>query len=147
LQTVHPAEQEVQRRQQHPQQALSPAERATFLSLTDDLGAVWSAPSTTARDRKELPRALLEEVIVTHDSDAHQMGLALRRNGGLLSDLPVALPRRAATVCTDEDTIALIRRLAVYYSDAIHRCSRFSSLNFSVIGNIFLKTAKTSLTS
>jgi DNA invertase Pin-like site-specific DNA recombinase len=119
LQSVHTAEQEVQRRQQHPQPALSPAERDALLSLADDLGAVWSAPSTTDRDRKELLRALLEEVIVTHDSEAHEVRLALRWNGGLISDIRVALPRRAATVRTDEDTIALIRRLAVYYPDAV----------------------------
>ncbi len=119
LQSVQSAEQEVQRRQQHPQQALSAAEREAILSLANDLQAVWSAPSTTDRDRKELLRALLEEVIVTHDSEAHRVHLTLRWHGGLISDIAVALPRRAATVRTDEDTIALIRRLAVHYPDAI----------------------------
>jgi len=119
LQSVHTAEQEVQRRQQHQQHALSPAEHDALLSLADDLEVVWSAPSTTDRDRKELLRALLEEVIVTHHSEAHQVRLTLRWNGGLISDIAVALPRRAATVRTDEDTVALIRRLAVYYPDAV----------------------------
>jgi hypothetical protein len=119
LQRVHSAEQEVQRRQQHPLQALSAAEREDILSLAEDLEAVWSAPSTSDRDRKELLRALLEEVIVTHESEAHQVHLTLRWNGGLISDIDVALPRRAATVCTQEETIALIRRLAVHYPDAI----------------------------
>jgi hypothetical protein len=32
-------------------------------------------------------------------------------------------------------------------STVFHRCSRFSSINFRGIGNSFLKTAKTSLTS
>ncbi|TVQ84104.1 MAG: DNA-binding protein, partial [Chromatiaceae bacterium] len=37
-----------------------------------------------------------------------------------ISDLTVALPRtRAATVRTDEDTVALIRRLAAFYPDAV----------------------------
>jgi DNA invertase Pin-like site-specific DNA recombinase len=119
LQNVQRAEQEVQRRQQHPQPALSAAEREAILSLADDLEAVWSAPSTSDRDRKELLRALLEEVIVTHERDAHQVHLTLRWNGGLISDIAVALPQRAATVRTEEDTIALIRRLAVHYPDAI----------------------------
>jgi DNA invertase Pin-like site-specific DNA recombinase len=119
LQSVHTAEQEVQRRQQHPQQVLSPAERDALLSLADDLETVWSAPSTTDRDRKELLRALLEEVIVTAHREAHQVHLTLRWTGGLISDIAVAMPQRAATVRTDEDTIALIRRLAVYYPDAV----------------------------
>ena len=119
LQNVQSTEQEVQRRQQQSQAALSAAEREAILSLADDLEAVWSAPSTTDRDRKELLRALLEEVIVRHDSEAHQVHLTLRWNGGLISDIAVALPQRTATVRTEEDTIALIRRLAVHYPDAI----------------------------
>lgn len=119
LQNVQHAEQEVQRRQQHPQQALSGAEREAILGLADDLEAVWSASSTSDRDRKELLRALLEEVIVTHEHEAHHVPLTLRWNGGLISDIAVALPQRAATLRTEEDTIALIRRLAVHYPDAI----------------------------
>ncbi len=119
LQTVQRAEQEVQRRQQHPQQALSAAEREAVLSLADDLQALWSAPSTSDRDRKELLRALLEEVMVAHAREAHQVHLTLRWTGGLISDIDLALPQRAATVRTDEDTVALIRRLAVHYPDAV----------------------------
>jgi DNA invertase Pin-like site-specific DNA recombinase len=53
LQAVHAAEQELQRRTHHQLPALTPAERDTILSLADDLAAVWSAPSTTDRDRKD----------------------------------------------------------------------------------------------
>ena len=38
--------------------------------------------------------------------------------GGALSELTVTLKRRPATVRTDEDTIDLVRRLAVHYPDA-----------------------------
>jgi predicted DNA-binding protein (UPF0251 family) len=117
---VQAAEQQLQRAEQQHPQALSAAEREALLDLAEDLEAVWSAPSTSDRDRKELLRALLEEVLVTHDKDAHAVHVTLRWNGGLISDLSIALPRtRAATVRTDEDTIALIRRLAVHYPDAI----------------------------
>ena len=120
LQDVQAAEQQLQRAERHQPEALSAAERDALLGLAEDLEAVWSAPSTSDRDRKELLRALLEEVLVTHEKDAHEVRLALRWNGGLISDLTVALPRtRQATVRTDEDTVTLIRRLAAYYPDAV----------------------------
>ena len=120
LQSLHAAEQDLQRRQQQHTHALTAAERDSILNLADDLQAVWSAPSTSDRDRKELLRALLEEVMVTRNSATHEVHLVLRWNGGLSSDLAIPLPpSRPATLRTDEDTIALIGRLAVHYPDAI----------------------------
>jgi predicted DNA-binding transcriptional regulator AlpA len=49
-------------------------------------------------------------------------GSALLANtkGGALSEIDLALPRkRQATVRTDEDTVALVRRLAVHYPDTV----------------------------
>ena len=46
--------------------------------------------------------------------------LTLRWRGGALTDIDLDLPRpNPAIVRTDEDTIALVRRLAAYYPDAI----------------------------
>jgi hypothetical protein len=42
----------------------------------------------------------------------------LRWKGGAISDLTVPLRRRQPAIRTDEDTIELIRRLAVHYPDA-----------------------------
>lgn len=45
--------------------------------------------------------------------------LRLRWRGGLITDCDVSLPRsRPATVRTDEDTIGLVRRLALHHDDA-----------------------------
>jgi DNA invertase Pin-like site-specific DNA recombinase len=120
LQAVHAAERELQRGENQRPHALTPAERDTILGLGDDLDAVRSAPSTTDRDRKELLRGLLEEVMVTRDPSAHEIRLTLRWHGGLISEVAIPLPRsRPATLRTDEDTVDLIRRLAVHYPDAI----------------------------
>ena len=120
LQAVQAAEQALAQRRPPPPLALSAAERDTLLGLADDLTTVWSAPSTTDRDRKELRRALLAEVLVTRHQAAPELCLTLRWNGGLITDLTVALPAtRPATRRTDEDTVALIRRLAMHYPDAI----------------------------
>ncbi len=46
--------------------------------------------------------------------------LTLRWKGGALDEINLTLPRsRPATIRTDEDTIALVRRLAVHYPDSV----------------------------
>lgn len=50
------------------------------------------------------------------DPDPHA-DLLLRWKGGMISELPVPLRRRQPTIRTEEDTIALLRRLAVHYPD------------------------------
>ena len=56
---------------------------------------------------------LLEEVIVRVERDKATAHLTLRWRGGALAEIDLALPRsRPATIRTDEDTIALVRRLA-----------------------------------
>ena len=80
---------------------------------------VWSAPTTTDRDRKELLGTLLTEVTISLDRAAGHADLVLRWKGGALTDLRVPLTTRtSARLRTDEDTIDLVRRLAVHYPDA-----------------------------
>ena len=115
------AEAELARRQAARPTALSGQERAAILALGDDLGAVWDAPTTTDKDRKQLLRTLPGEVNITlrrDDPDPHA-GLVLRWKGGAISELTVPLRRPQPKIRTDEDTIALIRRLAAHYPDPV----------------------------
>jgi DNA invertase Pin-like site-specific DNA recombinase len=121
LQQVADAEAELARRETARPKTLTPAERAAILALGEDLGQVWDAPTTADKDRKQLLRTLLEEVNITvrrHDPGPHAR-LILRWKGGAISELTVPLRRPQPKIRTDEDTIALIRRLAVHYPDAI----------------------------
>jgi DNA invertase Pin-like site-specific DNA recombinase/transposase-like protein len=114
------AEAEFARRQAARPKGLSGQERAAILALGDNLDAVWNAPTTTDKDRKQLLRTLLDEVNITlrrDDPDPHA-GLVLRWKGGAISELTVPLRRPQPKIRTAEDTIALIRRLAVHYPDA-----------------------------
>ena len=114
------AETELARRQQQRPRELGLNERNLVLALGEDLQRVWHAPTTTARDQKELLRTLLEEVIITAHRDNHCPHLALRWRGGMLTELDVERPRtRHAPIRTDENTVELVRRLAVHYSDAV----------------------------
>jgi DNA invertase Pin-like site-specific DNA recombinase/transposase-like protein len=114
------AEAEFARREAARPRTLTPQENQAILDLGDDLGAVWSAPSTTDKDRKQLLRTLLEEVNITvhrDQADPHA-DVVLRWKGGALSELAVPLRRPQPKIRTDEDTVELMRRLAVHYPDA-----------------------------
>jgi DNA invertase Pin-like site-specific DNA recombinase len=120
LQALANAEAELARREQRRPTVLTDAERATILALGADLDQVWQAATTTDKDRKQLLRTLLEEVHITvrrDDTDPHA-DLLLRFKGGALTKLTVSLRRPQPSIRTDEDTITLLRRLAVHYPDA-----------------------------
>ena len=115
------AEAELTRRQTARPQTLTAAERAAILALGDDLGAVWDAPTTTDKDRKQLLRTLLDEVSITicRDHDSGHAGLLLRWKGGAISELAIPVKRKPQRrLRTSEDTISLVRRLAIHYPDA-----------------------------
>ncbi|MGH2797024.1 MAG: recombinase family protein [Thermoleophilaceae bacterium] len=112
------AEAELALREQQRPKTLTADEREQLLQLGADLGRVWSAPTTTDRDRKQLLRTLIEEVVIDVVREERRATLTLRWRGGAITELIVPLPRHQPTIRTDEDTVALMRRLAVHYDDA-----------------------------
>src|SRR5580700_11327568 len=92
LRDLAAAEAELERREQQRPRTLSEEERKKILSLGADLHKVWAAPTTTDRDRKELLRTLLEEVIVTVDRPERRAHLTLRWRGGTLTEFDLSLP-------------------------------------------------------
>lgn len=120
LRELEQAQSELHRRKQHRPRELSAHERDAVLGLGENLQRVWRAPSTTARDQKELLRALLEEVIIADHRDEYRAHLTLRWRGGAFTELDVHRPRsRPAPIRTDEDSVDLVRRLALHYPDAM----------------------------
>ncbi|CAE6908493.1 hypothetical protein R69927_05843 [Paraburkholderia domus] len=119
LHDLEQAQQELARREQLRPRTLSAQERRSLLTLGKDLQRLWHAPTLSVRDRKQLLRTLLEEVTVTVHREQYLAHLKLRWRGGKLTECDVTLPRsRPATIRTDEDTLALVRRLAQHYPDA-----------------------------
>lgn len=97
---------------------LTPAERDALAAIARDLPRLWTAATTTARDRKELLRTLVGEVIVTVEEEPRRAQVEIVWEGGARSELQVPLIRRGPeTRRTDEETIQLIRRLAVHHPD------------------------------
>jgi DNA invertase Pin-like site-specific DNA recombinase len=117
LRELAQAEAELALRERQTPRTLTEAERQQLLALGADLGRVWSAPSTSDRDRKALLRALLEEVILDANREERRATITIRWRGGALTELAVALPRPQPAIHTDEDTIALLTRLAAHYDD------------------------------
>jgi DNA invertase Pin-like site-specific DNA recombinase len=119
LKALEAARIELAHRERDRPRILTPEERDRLLAVGADLTAVWQARTTTSRDRKELLRTLIDDITLTVDRDRKEARLVLRWKGGELSRLELALPRtRPAPVRTDEETVALVRRLAERHPDA-----------------------------
>ena len=120
MQDQRAAEAELARKEQEQRLRLTDVQQEQIRALGSDLKRVWEAATTTDRDRKELLRSLLEEVkinVLTEENKAHVM---LCWKTGAVSELDVVwrVPR-PATIRTDEETIELMRRLAVHHPDTV----------------------------
>jgi predicted DNA-binding transcriptional regulator AlpA len=111
---------ELRRREQQRPNTISPEQFKRIQMLGSDIGQVWAATTTTDRDRKELLRTLLEEVILNLKRAEGRTHLTLRWRGGAFTTLDVPAPRfKPMGPRTDEDTISLLRRLAILYPDEV----------------------------
>jgi excisionase family DNA binding protein len=120
LRELGQAEAELERRQRQKPRGLSDTERQGLLALGRDVRQAWSAPTTTDRDRKELLRTLLEDVTIVVERAEYRARLGVRWRSGEITRLEVALPRsNPPTRRTDDETIDIIRRLAVHHADGV----------------------------
>ncbi len=97
---------------------LTDRERQALTRVVRELPRVWGAKSTSDRDRKELLRTLIREIVITVHATERRADVEVWWEGGAKTELQVRLnsniiDRRR----TSEDTIELIRRLAVHYRD------------------------------
>ena len=120
LRDLASAEMELRRREQQRPSTLSPEQVKVMKSLGADIRLVWNASTTTDRDRKELLRTLLEEVVLNLKRAEGRAHLTLRWRGGSVTMLDVPVPRfKPMGPRTEEDTISLLRRLAAIYPDEV----------------------------
>ena len=97
---------------------LTEAELAWLSRAGADVRAVFNAPGTTFRERKQLLRAILAEVAVTVDTTARTAAVAIVWQGGARTELTMAMTKIGGHFqTTSEDTVALVRRMAVHYDD------------------------------
>jgi excisionase family DNA binding protein len=99
--------------------ALSEQERDALVALARELPRLWDAETTTDRDRKELLRTLIGEVIVTADHEKRRAGVEVQWEGGARTELsfPLKVPGKLEQDRLGEDTLELIRRVAEHHTD------------------------------
>ena len=120
LNQLNDAKRELDRRHQQRPKRLTSEQRSHIRSLSEDLSQVWHASTTTHRDKKELLQLLIEEVNIAVDRKKGTVRLILRWKTGVTSELNVDVrQKRIPPIRTEQDTIELVRRLAVHYPDAV----------------------------
>jgi DNA invertase Pin-like site-specific DNA recombinase len=116
---------EALRHEQHEQEAsarfrreqpaeLTSRERDTILRLAHDVPRLWAASETTAQERQEIVRALLERVTVEVIDDSEQVEVTLHWVGGVTSQhrvlRPVARDEQLSTYAALVARIDTLRR-------------------------------------
>jgi DNA invertase Pin-like site-specific DNA recombinase len=71
---------------------LSFNERKQILALSEDLPALWHAPTTTPEDRQAVARLLLEQVTITVEGNSDRIDVELRWAGGFVSRHALSRP-------------------------------------------------------
>ena len=97
---------------------LTDQEHEALVQLARELPRLWAAETTTDRDRKELLRTLIGEVIVTADHDTRRAAVEVQWQGGARTELsfPLKVPGRLEGRVAG-DTLELIRRLSEHHCD------------------------------
>ncbi len=96
-------------------QVLRGVEERDIERLSDDLPAVWAAGSTTAKDRKRLLRAAIDEVQILKEGRAAHLKIVWK--GGALVERDVALPKLPRKP-KPGDLVDVVRQLAEWHTDA-----------------------------
>ena len=99
-----------------PQSDLS---TASFATLADDLGTVWKAPTTDARLKKRIVRAVIKEVVADIDAEAGKVVLILHWMGGVHTELHLPRRRRGQRNSTSQDIIAAVQQLVLIANDEL----------------------------
>jgi predicted DNA-binding transcriptional regulator AlpA len=97
---------------------LTADELAWISSAGADVRAVFDAPTTTLRERKQLIRAVISEVGITVCAPQRIADLQIVWQGGATTHLSMPMNKAGGHLrATDEETLALVRRLAQHYHD------------------------------
>jgi excisionase family DNA binding protein len=98
--------------------ALTEQELAWIATAGADIRAIFEAPTTTVRERKQLVRAVIAEIGLTVHAQRRIAELRIIWQGGAVTEVSMPMNKHGGRLrVTDEDTIALVRRLAQHYDD------------------------------
>jgi DNA invertase Pin-like site-specific DNA recombinase len=98
--------------------ALTPAQQQAITALAGDIPALWAAPTTTDADRKQLIRALVEQVTITVVGRSERVAVTITWAGGHTTSGHTVRPvARLDQLSTYPHLVRRVRELA----DAGHR--------------------------
>ncbi len=98
--------------------ALTEQELAWITTAGADIRAIFDAPTTTVRERKQLIRAVITEIGVTVHRQRRVADLRIVWQGGAITEVSMPMNKPGGHLrVTGEDTIALVQRLAEHYND------------------------------
>src|SRR3989454_1162414 len=98
---------------------LTPAERTSITALSQDLPAIWAAPTTTNQDRKQLLRSAIDTVQLDGVSHVGQIEVQIRWRSAVITRLIVERYRRGAdSLKTPVDAVERIHELAPMHTYA-----------------------------
>jgi Recombinase/Recombinase zinc beta ribbon domain len=113
LERVAQLEQAQQRADAQAQWDLTAEERAAISSLSQDLPAIWAAPTTTNQERKRLLRLAIEGVQLDGVTCAGQIEVQVQWRSGVVTRLTVPRHRAGADALkTPADAVHQIHQLA-----------------------------------
>jgi len=118
LAAVRAAESDLSAQRARRPVALSVEELAWITSAGADVRAVFDAPTTTLRERKQLIRAVISEISLAIRAPQRIADLRIVWQGGATTELSMPMNTAGGHLrATDEETLTLVRRLAQHYDD------------------------------
>src|SRR6185295_17557385 len=118
LAAVRAAENDLSAQRARRPVALTEQELAWIATAGADIRAIFDAPTTTVRERKQLIRAMIAEIGLTVHRDRRVADLRIVWQGGAVTEVSMPMTKAGRHLrVTDEDTIVLVRRLARHYND------------------------------
>jgi DNA invertase Pin-like site-specific DNA recombinase len=118
---------EFERWKQSTPSRLSEQQREAIRELAADLPAVWQAATTTAQERKQVARLLLERVTVVVDKESEQVNVKLQWLGGAQAEHAMARPVRSYS--QQGDCPRLVSRLKELCSEGLDSSEIAKKLN------------------
>jgi DNA invertase Pin-like site-specific DNA recombinase len=111
-------EAEFKRFEQSRLRAVTADQKRQILALAGDFPKLWTAPTTTPRDRKRILRVLIKDITVARAPDRRLL-LQIRWQGGATDTVELALPpKRPDAVRYPSEFVDRVRQLAADRDDA-----------------------------
>lgn len=106
---------------------LSAADRTRILALSESVAALWNAPGTSAKDRKQIVRCVVECVVVVPDKSTELNDVTIVWLGGMTTSHRIARP--VGTFEQLKDYRRLVERIRHLHGQGLHLAQIAAKLN------------------